>query len=169
MIGALLLAAATGATPVVAKTLVFADKMVARGDVLTLGQVADLQILPADLRQQASVLPLMKRAGDGSIEHRQLASRARSLMPALSPWLRGPFKGHLALSARNVPQTMPMANCGSGDEAIVKGAELIVHVTAGPFNIQRDAIALQSGRPGERLFVRTTDGEVLVAQCEGDN
>jgi hypothetical protein len=167
MLGALLLVGSIAASPADAGPLVFADKVVAGGEVLTLGQVADLEVLPADLRQHAAVLPLLSRRRDGLIEHSQLASRARSLMPALAPWLRGPFEGRVAVFARNVPPAMPMASCDAGEGGVPKGEELTVRVTSGPFDIQRQATALQSAKPGERLSVRTADGAALAVQCEG--
>jgi hypothetical protein len=167
MIGALLLAGSIAATPADAGQLAFADKAIARGDVLTLGEVADVQKLPADLRVQAAALPLIARSGDKVFQHRQLASRARSLMPALAPWLRGPFEGQLAVSARGAQWAMPMASCDGSEEGVAKGDTLAVRISTGPFSIEREGVAMQDAQSGDRLFVRTAEGSALVVQCEG--
>lgn len=44
-----------------------------------------------------------------------------------------------------------------------RGERLTLASTAGPVRIERTVVALQPARPGARIFVRTGDGEVLVA------
>jgi hypothetical protein len=166
MIGASLLAGLITAPPVDAGQLVFANEIVARGEVLTLGQVADVRKLPANLRAQAAALPLMVRGPGGRIEHRQLASRARSLMPALAPWLRGRFEGRLTVASRDAQPAMPMASCDGSEDDVATGDVLAVRITVGPFLIERNGVAMQDARPGERLFIRTADGNALVVQCK---
>lgn len=167
MIAALLLAGSIASAPADAGQLAFAEKALVRGEVLTLGQVADIQMLPAELRAQAFVLPLLGRREAKIIEHSKLASRARSLMPALVPWLRGPFEGQLVVSARGTQSLMPMASCDGSDGGVTRGEALVVRVSTGPFLIQREGVAMQDAHPGERLFVRTAEGSALVVQCEG--
>jgi hypothetical protein len=168
MIATLFLATAAAA-PVPAQQMLFAEQIVAGESTLVLDKVADLSVLPDALRKSAaelSILPVGSDAQRGSYTHSQLASRARSLMPALGPWLVGPFEGTLTISHR---ENLPAALCNGDDEGIAKGAPVVVRFVAGPFQIERAATALQPAKAGERLFVRTADGEALAVKCGGDN
>jgi flagella basal body P-ring formation protein FlgA len=46
---------------------------------------------------------------------------------------------------------------------VAAGERLILTSTVGPVRIRREVTALQPGRGGGRLFVRTGDGEILAA------
>lgn len=46
---------------------------------------------------------------------------------------------------------------------VAAGERLMLTSTAGPVRIRREVTALQPGRGGGRLFVRTDDGEILAA------
>jgi hypothetical protein len=171
MISAYILSASVSLAPVQMDQIRFAEKIVASANMITLGDVANLESLPVPLRKQASALPMMMVGGSGgrAIQHSQLASRARSLMPALAPWLHGSFEGQLVISGRFAQSRLPMARCDSGPEAVEIGRAVVVRVTAGPYQIERKATALQSARAGDRLFVRTADGDALAVQCEGSD
>lgn len=47
--------------------------------------------------------------------------------------------------------------------AVDKGDKLILVATAGPVRVTREVVALQAGRPGGRLFVRDSEGNVTSA------
>ena len=47
--------------------------------------------------------------------------------------------------------------------AVDKGARLTLIATEGPVRVSRDVVALQPGRPGGRLFVRDSEGNVTSA------
>jgi hypothetical protein len=168
VIATLFLASAVAA-PVPARQIVFAEQIVAGEQVLVLNKAADLSVLPDALRKKAAGLPILPIGSDaqnGIYAHSQLASRARSLMPVLGPWLAGPFEGTLKISPK---EHLLAALCGGGDGGIEKGAPVVVRVIAGPFRIEREATALQHAKAGERLFVRTADGKALTAKCGGDD
>jgi hypothetical protein len=46
------------------------------------------------------------------------------------------------------------------------GEKLRILVSVGAARIEREVVALQAARPGERLFVRSGDGQVLSARYE---
>ncbi len=53
------------------------------------------------------------------------------------------------------------AFAGYGAAAVAPGQSLTLLVQRGPVRVARRVEALQSARPGERLFVRSEDGKVL--------
>ncbi len=48
-----------------------------------------------------------------------------------------------------------------------EGTELVYRTKEGPIIVERDVIALQSGRAGRSIFVRTNEGKVLSATLAG--
>jgi flagella basal body P-ring formation protein FlgA len=52
--------------------------------------------------------------------------------------------------------------------AVDKGDKLTLVSTAGPVRITREVVALQAGRPGGRLFVRDSEGNVTSAPLAAD-
>jgi hypothetical protein len=56
---------------------------------------------------------------------------------------------------------------GTGAPPAVSGEPLIYQSREGPVTIEREVVALQTGRAGRRLFVRTPDGTVLEATLAG--
>jgi hypothetical protein len=129
-----------------------------------LGDIADLEALPPDLRRRAGALVLLPHPyAETAIEHHRLASRARSLLPGLAPWLTEPGDGRLRIRA--------LVPAPAGD-AFVKvdgevGAGTIVSVISsnGAVSIERQGVATQPGRYGRHVFVRFLDGAVVAARC----
>lgn len=162
-----LLAGAAASQPV--PQIAFFDRMVAQESVLKLGDVADLKVLPVSLRDLAAALPLVTRSAKpiDRIDHAWLASRARSLMPALSPWFQGPFDGQTIFEPKG-GAVSPIADCSPSDDGVTKGDTVTVRILSGPFQIERQTIAMQAAKSGDRLFVRTADGSALAALCAGD-
>lgn len=139
------------------------DAVVVRGPV-TLGQVADLSALPIALRGRASDLALMERPGKATaIPHRALAGRARSLMPALRPWLGAAQSGVLRFSPHYDARPGQLIVAGAPEAA--RGARVAVVTQAGPFRIERRGTLVQDADGGARAFVRFVDGSVVSAAC----
>jgi len=51
---------------------------------------------------------------------------------------------------------------------IIPGQKIYVSVRVGPVVVQREVEALQPANPGQSLFVRTVDGQVMSATYAGD-
>ncbi len=137
--------------------------------LLRLGDVADVNALPLVLRQKARALVLMRLShsrGPIVLKLSDIASRARSLMPSLGPWVP-PQKGTLLLVRRTQSplKIMAIANTAGG---ITKNDKVRVKIEAGSFTIEREGIALSHAKPGETLFIRTPDRKALSAQCCGE-
>lgn len=144
--------------------IAFKDEAVAARGPVTLGQVADVSALPASMRRRASDLVLIERpARVVTVSHRVLASRARSLMPALAPWLGEIRSGTLRLEAHHDAQ--PVRLVSDGGSRAIRGGSVTVVTRAGPFTIERRGTAVQDARSGERGFVRFADGSVVSATC----
>lgn len=156
-----LIAGALAASP-----MAFRNEAEISGEAITLGAIADLKDLPADLRASAELLalyPLPDKLRGTVVEHSELASRARSLLPALSPWLSGKLEGKLKINS--APNSLPLLTtlCGDG---VAKGAFVSSVINAGWYRIERKVEALQQGDPGKSFFARTSDGEVTTVYCE---
>lgn len=161
MLGAILMAGALIASPVE-----FRDKAVIDDADIRLGAVADLGNLPVELRTRAEQLvlyPMSDARGATIINHAQLASRARALLPALSPWLSGRFEGTIQIGPSPSPAPRFIMSCG---EVVPKGAFVTAAIDAGWFRVERKVQALQRGAPGSAFFARTSDGEVAKVYCE---
>lgn len=137
--------------------------IVAQGPVI-LGQIADLSAVPESLRRRASDLVLMERpAQPAAISYQSLASRARSLMPALRPWLNKVQVGTLRLNGHYDAHPVELIAADASD--MIEGANVTVVTRAGPFTIERRGTAVQDARSGESSFVRFADGTVVSAAC----
>lgn len=129
---------------------------------LKLGDIADVSKLPSYLRIKAAKLRLYAMPkGVHRFDHVQLASRARSLMPTLGPWL-SEAQGEL-VAYRGARQVALQAQCGS--DGLDRGARANVSIDAGPFRIEREVWLLQRAEPGRRFFAKTSDGDVIAAVC----
>jgi hypothetical protein len=53
--------------------------------------------------------------------------------------------------------------------AVDKGAKLTLVATAGPVRVSREVVALQAGRPGGKVFVRDSEGNVTSAPLAVEN
>ena len=54
------------------------------------------------------------------------------------------------------------------DRQVAAGEPLTLRSTAGPVTIERRVVAMQPGRPGEKLFVRDADGQVFSVRYSGE-
>lgn len=146
-----------------AGALVFAADATIAGDTVRLGQVADLTPLPAALRGSAAELPLARFRRDAdtaTVPARYLSEQARARMPVLAPWLAEAQTGVVRLH-RSVELGQPRIEARD----IAKGDRVTLRIVAGIFTIERQGVALADARVGERLFVRTADGRVILAHC----
>jgi hypothetical protein len=161
--------ALAAATPAGANTITFRDVVNVKGSTIALGDVADLEPIPAAVRVKASTLVLLtfdRKQKMQTIPHLALAARARALMPGLGPWLTGPTEGRLSVNPPKPALVRIIAEPADGT-AITPGDKIIAHIVAGKVMISRPAVALQAARSGQRIFVRTSDG-ILTAICCGD-
>lgn len=145
----------------------FSNRVESDDAELTLQEVADLSSLPTELRAKAASLRLAVLAENAQsviLEHAYLASRARSLLPALAPWLQAGGTGQLSVVQSRFMSSSFGATCGV--DGIKKGQRVSVHVSLRGIMVQRRAEALQSAGSGQGFFARTSDGSVLKATCE---
>jgi hypothetical protein len=143
--------------------LVFRDTLPSTESAVTLGDVADLSILPAAMRTRAAAIVVARGTQmHNDLSHHALAAHARSLMPALAPWTAGPYDNRIR-AARSARRPIMAVTARSSLEA---GDPLTTRLSAGIFTIEREATALQSAREGDFLFVRVGD-DVLKALCCG--
>lgn len=79
----------------------------------------------------------------------------------------------LAFTERNAAAEQPRAHRGAAHagndaaaEAVRPGQKLHVVTELGTVRVERDVEALQTARPGQRLFVRSADGQVFSIRYE---
>lgn len=163
---AFLLGAALAGAP---QSLAFTNRVQTSSKDVVLGDVASLQALPPKLQEAARQLVLMpapKWHEVRIVRHSFLASRARSMMPVLSPWLAGSQTG-MAEIARGSNPRMDVTTVKLDGIQIVKSEHLRAKVRVGVFTIERDVTALQPASPGGQFFARTESGEVLSVHYGG--
>lgn len=140
-----------------------------RSDIVRLVDVADLSGLPPDLRNRAASAPVARlRYGEQTLSSGDVAARARAAVPALAAWLPvtdQPIRVRRT-RAEAEPTLVPAAPPAA--PAIQAGDPLTVRIDVGPVTVERDVRALQSGRAGQTVFVRTPEGVVLRARLAGD-
>ena len=160
--GLLILLAAAAAQP---GAIVFREVLEPPQAALRLGDVAEMAEIPPELRARASALVIARDRIARVGSHRHLAARARSLMPALGPWLTGDYPGTLRIDkvrGRRQP-VLVLAD----KFPVAYGDKLTARTTIGIFTIDREATALQSAESGALVFVRTRDG-VIRSLCCGE-
>ena len=160
--GLLILFAAAAAQP---GAIAFREVLELPQAALRLGDVADMAEVPPELRARASALVLARGREARVWSHRYLAARARSLMPALGPWLIGDYPGTLRIDqarGRNQPVMALIDKL-----PVAYGDKLTARATTGIFTIDREATALQPAESGTFVFVRTRDG-VIKSLCCGE-
>lgn len=132
---------------------------------LRLGDVIEITDVPPQLRARASVLVIARDGQPRAWSHRYLAARARSLMPALGPWLTGDYPGTLQIyKARGRKQPVLAL---TDKLPVAYGDKLTARATTGIFTIDREATALQPAESGTFVFMRTRDG-VIKSLCCGE-
>lgn len=132
---------------------------------ITLGDVANLDSVPAELRSRAAGISLFRlphKRRKVEIDHAYLVSRSQSLMPMLSVWLPKSPKGTLSINRIVAEAKFASASCETG---LAKGAATTVAVDAGWFRVERKVEAMQEALPGQRFFGRTEDGQIIQAYC----
>ena len=134
------------------------DQVEVEGPDVTLGEVADLSVLPASIRSEAEAIRIAQMHGpQQSVSASAIGSRARSALPALAPWFCDVQKKNISLYRSDTP-------LGEGETVFRRGQPLILTVTVGRVGVERDVWALQDGRGSGAIFVRTADGDVLRAE-----
>lgn len=142
--------------------LAFAPEIRPVDPVVRLADVVDLSLLPEPLRERAAGLAVARLAGDERIlSSQRMARRARAALPGLTPWLpEGADRPVRVISP--APEAAPMAEA----VRVEAGDPVVVRASVGPVIVEREARALQTGRPGRKVFVRTADGAVLSVRLE---
>ncbi|NJM51337.1 MAG: hypothetical protein HC843_11095 [Sphingomonadales bacterium] len=111
--------------------LVIADQVSVVGQQVTLSDIADISALPDLLRQKAKDIVVAKFPGKTAIYQKSaLLSRGRSLLPALSPWLKN-TGGTIMVSQKQSSSGRIIAYIDSikkGDSPIAKGQMVTVHL-----------------------------------------
>jgi hypothetical protein len=144
----------------------FHDAIRTASGVVTLGDAAELVVLPPALRERAASLVLVNATRSRqSIAHNALAARARSRMPALGPWLSRTYAGMVRMD-RSSPRSAEIVAASSNPDAVAAGEAIVTRLRIGGYMIERNARALQAARAGERFFVRTPDGVLSPYCCE---
>jgi hypothetical protein len=139
-------------------------------NLLRLGDVADVSVLPDALRERAVILPLLrlpKGKDDVQISTGALKSRARALIPALGPWFGEKAEGTVHVR-RMTPRATTLLAQALTDHGVAKGDKVRVTLRTGIFTIERDAVAMSNAKPGQRFFARTTDHKALPVLCCGE-
>jgi hypothetical protein len=154
-------------TAVCAISLAFLAEVELRGEILHLGDVADLSSLPSALSPRLGRTALLRIDRDALhtvLPRDQLAAQVRARLPILAGCLGE--TGNPVVIRRRIAETTPrvMAADAAG---VVRGEKVGVRIVSGPFAIERSGLAANDARPGGRLFVRTGNGQVVRAVVEG--
>jgi hypothetical protein len=147
----------------------FAHEAVVRADTLYLGDVVDTHALPVELRDRTARLPLMKlpKSSDPlNLRTKDIASRARSLMPVLTPWFQE-TDGTVSILRRKDDPMQPIASA-TQEGGIAKGDRVRVTIVAGIYTIESQGIAMSDAKIGERMFIKTGDRKTLSVACCGE-
>jgi hypothetical protein len=164
----IVLAILAGATPQPA--VFFRPFVTIQSRGVTLKDVAELKALPVPLRTKAAQLVLFQmHEGQRYVQlpTSQLASRARSLLPALRAWLPSQTKGAVVVM-RPSQEAVRMIASAPSPSHIVPGAAVNVSVYSGAIRIDLGATALQKGRVGHYFFARSQTGQLLRLECCGE-
>jgi hypothetical protein len=146
----------------------FASQAILAGPVVRLGDVADLRAVPAAYRDRAASLVVARLTLDRSafeLDGDAMASRARAQMPVLGPLLPNGIGPIAAVRHASLPFAPRVLSQGAAD--IKAGDPIAVEIAAGNLRIVREAVALQPGGKGQKMFVKV-DGGVLSASCCGE-
>jgi hypothetical protein len=141
------------------------------GRVVRLADVADLSPLPSALRERVAATPVARlTAPEQALSSRALAARARAAAPALAAWLPdGPDRPIRAYASAAPPAAATPVRAARPDAPMVRAGDVLTaSIVVGPVVVEREVRALQAGRAGRSLFVRTADGAVLTARLAAD-
>ena len=151
--------------------LVFRSQVRVTGDLVRLGDVADLSPLPEALRDRAASTPVARIGTHRQVlSSRLLSERARAAMPALSTWLPSSPDRPVDVEPIAAPETPTPSTLAAKpyEPDINPGDTLTMRVAVGSVVVEREVHALQSGRRGHPVFVRTAEGRVLSAPVADD-
>lgn len=152
---------------VCATPLAFVAQVELRGEILHLGDVADLSSLPDALAARADATALL-RVDRGAL-HTAVARHDLAVqVGARLPFLAGCFAetGGPVVIRRQIAAVTPRA-ISPGPAGFAKGEQVAVRIVSGTFAIERTGTAGSDAKPGGRMFVRTSDGQVIRAVVEG--
>lgn len=155
------------AAVIISDPLMFHARARVPGDVVRLGDVADVSPLPEALRDRAASTPVARMGAQRQVlSSRVMSERARAAVPALSAWLLSSADQLVQVDSDMVSETpAPSAPTARPHEPdISRGDALTIRVAIGPVVVEREVHALQSGRRGRPVFVRTAEGRVLSAR-----
>ena len=133
--------------------------------VITLGDVADLSRLPLHLRPQAATIELVRlqpRSGATRLGRHMILSRARAQMPVISCSLPGGDASKLSTQVTLSMAQPEVRRVQEAETGQVRPHDMLdLTSSAGVVRVTRQVEAVQAGRPNQRLFVRTSDGELM--------
>jgi flagella basal body P-ring formation protein FlgA len=131
------------------------------GEVLV---VRDTVAVDADAACAVSRTPIAAGAYLASDDLGRVACRAE----ATGGWLGYDAGARSFFARREIPAETYLGRASAGAvPAAREGAELVYRTSEGPVTVEREVVALQSGRVGQPVFVRTEEGKVLSATLSG--
>lgn len=87
---------------------------------------------------------------------------------ATGGWLEYDAGARSYFARREIPEGTYLGRASANAvPAARKGAEVLYRTGEGPVTVEREVVALQSGRAGQPVFVRTEEGKVLTATVAG--
>lgn len=95
---------------------------------------------------------------DASRQSRRLVHERLGPAAHTAPYARAEIPAGSNLGPVRIPEIAPVA---AGSKAVFRTSE-------GPVVIEREVVTLQSARPGDSLFVKTGDGDVIVSRLTDD-
>ena len=101
-------------------------------------------------------IPAGRHIVDGDVARTPCTADAPAIGLGYDRGLGAPIASSAIDAGGYLGAIMPLAT-----EPAVAGQELTLRIMDGPIIIERDVVAIQSGRPGSKVFVRADDGQVL--------
>lgn len=144
---------------VAADSIELSEHTIRVGDVVELGCI-DPSLRPAVGRLAVATLP--DEVERLTMSRPALANLVRRRVPILAHLEAAGAARAMSLQLSGTI-TRAQPTLASADGAVAAGDELRLVARRGSVHIEREVRALQSGAPGDRLFIRTDDGTVLVA------
>lgn len=154
---------------VCATSLAFFAEVELQEDILRLGDIVNLSVLPSGLAERARGTALLRVARDipqTAVRRRELAAQAGARLPILVDCFEQ-LDGDPVVIRRKVAEAAPRVK-GADASGVTKGERVAVRIATGPFTIERGGFAVGDAKLGDRLFVRTGNGQVVRAIVEGE-
>ena len=156
--GATILAMAAAARLVAADHVALGSRQVRLGDVATLIEAGRL----AALRGRV-IAELPVAGGSIMLSRTAVASLVRRAAPDLIVVAGAPGTITFIAPVRSVRRAPPGSQPRAAVRPVASGVRLTLVSSVGAVTIERSVTTLQPARPGRRVFVRDTDGNVVVA------